>query len=81
MTGHLSSILLSGGTEVPKQEVHWSLSLDVECPSCEHYFDFTSTDDWFEQFVGIQVCEANPGVKATCPECGVDFQFDVLSGQ
>lgn len=64
-----------------KQTVYWNASLDVECPHCNHWFDFTETDDWIEQFVGVRVCEENKNVTCEeCPRCEKKFVFDVEDG-
>lgn len=57
----------------------WNLTLNVECPECEEYFDLTNQDDfWVDARFGA--CEhqtpATSGVDVECPECHHEFKVD-----
>ena len=63
-----------------KNHATWSISLDVECPSCEHYFDMLEGDDFWHnnQLKPIEHgTEASRDVEATCPECEHEFLVDL----
>lgn len=57
----------------------WNLTLDVECPKCEEYFDLTGQDDfWVDGRFGAceQGTPATRGVDVECPECHHEFKVD-----
>lgn len=60
--------------------IFWSVSLDVECPYCEEYFDANNTDDFFEEIRDVQVCQGKKNITVFCPICGKEFQFDIGDG-
>lgn len=55
----------------------WSISLDVECPQCNHGFDLAEDPDfWHCQDDGFQAGDDANDVAVTCPECGHKFVCD-----
>lgn len=58
----------------------WSLSLDTQCPKCNHHFDLLN--ELIENVSPIQACEtdtvATRDYEAECPECGHEFTVDFV---
>ncbi|QGZ13423.1 hypothetical protein KLPPOU148_021 [Klebsiella phage vB_KpnM_15-38_KLPPOU148] len=55
---------------------YWSLSLDVTCPKCGHYFDLLCDPDFWEFSGAKQACEPIEGYETCCPECDHQFKTD-----
>jgi Zn finger protein HypA/HybF involved in hydrogenase expression len=57
----------------------WDISLDTECPNCEHYFDLADGDDFWVD-CSFEACEhgtlATKDFEVTCPECNHEFKVD-----
>ena len=57
----------------------WSISLDTECPECEHDFDLICVEGFRE--AGIDPIEhgtdRSKGVEVTCPGCFHEFTVDL----
>lgn len=63
----------------PRQRpnAYWSLSLDVECPWCDHYFDIVHQWSQYGEWPnGLEPIEHPREVEATCPECGSEFECE-----
>lgn len=56
----------------------WSISLDTECPKCDHPIDLTDIDDfWHMGFVvGESDTPATKNFEVSCPKCGFEFPVD-----
>jgi len=58
----------------------WSISLDVDCPKCEEYFNILDTPDFWEDRqldLGEHETARSRGIEVTCPECGYEFTVDL----
>jgi hypothetical protein len=59
----------------------WSLSLDTECPACGEYFDMLCTPDFWEDSMGLEICEhgteRSEGFGTHCPKCDHEFEVDL----
>lgn len=58
----------------------WSISLDTECPECDHGFDMLSSDDcfWDSRIEPIEHhTDRSAGVEVVCPECHHEFTVDL----
>lgn len=62
-----------------KVKAEWTLELNVECPECQHLFDLTHEDDFWE---GCDTCEhetpRTTDYECCCPECSHDFVCDFV---
>lgn len=51
----------------------WHISLDAECPECEHCFDVLDLTDYQEIIWGIEICQPDKEIDIFCPECEHEF--------
>ena len=62
-----------------KAKAEWTLELNVECPECQHLFDLTNQDDFWE---GVDTCEhetpRTTDYECCCPECSHEFVCDFV---
>lgn len=66
--------------ETFRNKAVWSLSLDCQCPECEHDIDLMDIDDFWGS--GIQPIEHDTKktkeYEVTCPECEHEFLVDFV---
>jgi len=50
---------------------NWSISLDVDCPHCNHYFDIMYNDAWTQGgYEGIKTAQRKDlDLEIICPKC------------
>ena len=53
----------------------WSISLDVDCPHCGHYFDITDSDEWtLGGYESIETAQREDlDLELICPKCEKEF--------
>jgi len=66
--------------EKPNERATWSISLDVDCPKCEEYFDILNTPDFWDRReldIGEHGTERSKGIEVQCLKCGHEFKVDL----
>ena len=61
-------------------KAQWYISLDCECPSCEHDIDLTRDPDlWGDHGfdVGEHDTPRSRGIEVVCPKCKHEFEVDL----
>lgn len=59
-------------------KAEWTIALDVNCPKCNHLFDLTCEQDFWE-YAGIkQAGETKDDYETVCPECDHEFKCDFV---
>lgn len=51
-----------------KAHANWSVSLDIECPHCDRYFDLMDEDEWHIKYGDVAECP-NVDEETECPHC------------
>jgi len=53
----------------------WSISLAVDCPKCDHFFDLIDSDSFKQS--GIKPLAVDCTYETSCPECGHEFTVEL----
>lgn len=64
-----------------KTEAQWSISLDCDCPHCKEFVDLLEYPDFWDGRrldVGEHHTDRSQNVSVTCPNCGSDFEVDLV---
>ena len=65
----------------PKTYAQWDISLNVECPCCQEYFDLARDDDfWVDSSFDVAETDTleTTAVEITCPKCNKEFEVDFI---
>lgn len=56
----------------------WNISIDSECPHCNHLNDlFNCGVDFFELYK-LQICEHANDLEVVCKKCGKEYTTDLI---